>query len=91
MYYFESEGDLVCINTLTWEEQWRHKTGEYVKADFTIIDDTILVYSMDLFMDIFPCSASVIWDLRLLAARLPPNIFIICDPNKSTNAGRLIF
>jgi hypothetical protein len=43
-YYFESEGDLVCIDTLSGEQQWRHQTGGHVKADFTIIDDTYLVY-----------------------------------------------
>lgn len=43
-YYVESEGDLVCIDTRTGEQNWRHQTGGHVKADLTVFDDTYLVF-----------------------------------------------
>ena len=44
-YYVESEGALVCIDTLTGTEQWRYRTRGRVRADFVILDDTYLVFA----------------------------------------------
>jgi len=44
-YYVESEGALVCIETLTGTERWRYQTRGRVRADFAILDDTYLVFA----------------------------------------------
>jgi hypothetical protein len=44
-YYVESEGALVCIETLSGAEKWRHQTGGHVRADFVIIDDEYLAFA----------------------------------------------
>ena len=44
-YYVESEGALVCIDTLTGTEQWRYRTRGGVRADFVILDDTYLAFA----------------------------------------------
>lgn len=44
-YYVESEGALVCIDTITGTEQWRYRTRGRVRADFVILDDTYLVFA----------------------------------------------
>ena len=43
-YYIESEGCLVCIDTRSGAEKWRHETGGYVRADFVIVDDRYLAF-----------------------------------------------
>jgi len=45
-YYIESEGgDLVCVETLSGLEQWRHPSGHNTVADFAIVDDEFLIFS----------------------------------------------
>lgn len=42
-YYIEG-GHVVCVETLTGSEQWRHQTGNETVSDFAIVDNRFLVF-----------------------------------------------